>query len=180
MNAFEELIGDLLQSNGYWVMQGYRIELTKEEKRRIGRPSQPSWEIDLLAYKPGDGELLIVECKSYLDSTGVSVELFAETDQPTKSRYKLFNERILRGVLFERLCNQLKQCGYIADTPKIILCLVGGRFKNEEDKGRLAAYFADKGWRLYDKEWIERELQRISTSVYTDRVSSMIAKLLLR
>ena len=46
------------------------MELTKEEKREIGKPSMPRHEIDILAYKPAQSELMWVECKSYLDSTG--------------------------------------------------------------------------------------------------------------
>ena len=45
--------------------------MTKAQKREVGRPSTPRWEIDLVAYKAAKNELLAVECKSFLDSTGV-------------------------------------------------------------------------------------------------------------
>ena len=180
MNAFEELIGDILQSDGYWVMQGYRVELTKEEKHAIGRPSQPSWELDLLAYKAKSNELLVVECKSFLDSGGVTVTEFVETDLPTKSRYKLFNERVLRKVLLSRLTSQLHERGYIAEHPTVKLSLVAGRFKSIDEQRQLAAYFREREWLLFDQDWIRQHLERIAGAVYSDRVSSMVAKLLMK
>jgi hypothetical protein len=180
MNAFEELIGDLLQTDGYWVIQNYRVEFTREQKHEIGRPSQPSWELDLLAYRPRDSEILIVECKSFLDSGGVTIKEFAETDKSTKSRYKLFNERVLRRVLMTQLTAQLKSRGYISTDPKIVLALVAGRIKNADEKRQLISYFNERNWRLFDEEWIKQQLERVSSSVYSDRVSSMVAKLLLK
>jgi Holliday junction resolvase len=37
----------------------------------IGRPSSPRWDIDIIAYKGAINEVLVVECKSYLDSRSV-------------------------------------------------------------------------------------------------------------
>jgi len=50
MNAFEALIALLLRRQGYWVQTSFKVKLTKAEKRRIGRPSSPRWELDLVAY----------------------------------------------------------------------------------------------------------------------------------
>jgi hypothetical protein len=55
MDAFEQVIARLLFQEGYWVNQSFKIELSKEEKREIGRPSSPRWEVDLLAYSGKDG-----------------------------------------------------------------------------------------------------------------------------
>ncbi len=65
MNAFEELVGNLLERQGFWVKRNLKVELTAEEKRRISRPSCPRWELDLLAYRANNNELLVCECKSY-------------------------------------------------------------------------------------------------------------------
>ena len=73
MNSFESLVGMLLEREGFWVRHSVKVNLTKEEKRNIGRPSSPRWELDLVAYKGATNELKIVECKSYLDSVGVSL-----------------------------------------------------------------------------------------------------------
>ena len=39
MDAFEELASDIFWSEGYWVRTGVKVELTREEKIRIGRHS---------------------------------------------------------------------------------------------------------------------------------------------
>jgi hypothetical protein len=51
MDSFETLVGSLLEKDGYWVRTAMKVDLTKEEKRKIGRPSTPRWELDLVAYK---------------------------------------------------------------------------------------------------------------------------------
>ena len=48
MDAFEELAADLFRSEGCWARTGVRLDLTREEKLRIGRHSSPRWEIDLV------------------------------------------------------------------------------------------------------------------------------------
>jgi hypothetical protein len=53
MELFEGIIKTLLEHEGYWVRQSFKVNLTKEEKRAIGKHSIPRPEIDLLAFKPG-------------------------------------------------------------------------------------------------------------------------------
>lgn len=71
MEYFEGIIKTLLEHEGYWVRQSFKVNLTKQEKREIGKSSLPRPEIDLLAFKPSYKEVLILEAKSYLDSPGV-------------------------------------------------------------------------------------------------------------
>ena len=82
---------------------------TKEEKHKIGRPSSPRWELDVVAYKGGSKEILVIECKSYLDSPGVNAD--GLKNGKYKARYKLFNEDTLRNVVFNRLLTQLVNSG---------------------------------------------------------------------
>jgi hypothetical protein len=49
MDSFESLVASILEREGFWVRSNFKVDLTKEEKRTIGRPSSPRWEIDLLA-----------------------------------------------------------------------------------------------------------------------------------
>ena len=72
MDAFEKLVAEILWAEGHWVQTSVRVNLTKEEKVRIGRPSSPRWEIDVVGYRGRDNILQVVECKSYLDSRGVT------------------------------------------------------------------------------------------------------------
>jgi hypothetical protein len=50
MDAFESVIAMLLRREGYWIHPSFKVELTKEEKRQVGKHSTPRWEIDLIAY----------------------------------------------------------------------------------------------------------------------------------
>lgn len=70
MDAFEDLVGMLLERKGYWIRSGVKVELSKEEKRQIGRPSSPRWELDIVAYKGSGNSLLVVECKNLIIGSG--------------------------------------------------------------------------------------------------------------
>lgn len=112
MDAFEQLAADIFWNEGYWVRTGVKVELTREEKIRIGRHSSPRWEIDLVAYNAADGELLALECKSYLDSGGVHAAHFLPGSRYAH-RYKLFHDEALRETVLERLrlqCVERRLC----------------------------------------------------------------------
>ena len=66
MDHFEGIIKTLLEQEGYWVRQSFKINLTKQEKRDTGKPSMPRPEIDLLAFKQSRNEILAIEVKSFL------------------------------------------------------------------------------------------------------------------
>lgn len=108
MDAFEALISMLLRHEGYWTQPSFKVELTKEQKREIGLPSAPRWELDLIAYKGATNELLVVECKSFLDSTGV---VFRNGQFEPPKRYKLFAYDKLRQQGQRALCVVLANWG---------------------------------------------------------------------
>jgi hypothetical protein len=179
MDAFESLVAMILEREGYWVKSSYKVELTKEEKRYIGRPSSPRWELDLIAYKGSDNELLIVECKSFLDSPGVRFRGFDGSSQSDAARYKLFNEARLRETVFRRLAAQLQDLGACAESPAAHLCLAAGKIATEDDRLKLKEHFAERGWKLFDDDWLREKLLRVSSSGYENQVAAIVAKLLL-
>ena len=63
MDYFEALVKTVLEREGYWMIQSFKVELTKEEKRELGRPSTPRPEIDLLAFSPVNDQLMVIEVK---------------------------------------------------------------------------------------------------------------------
>jgi hypothetical protein len=73
MDHFENIIRTLLEAEGYWVRQSFKVNLTKGEKRQIGKPSIPRPEIDLLALHFARKEVLAFEAKSFLDSPGIDL-----------------------------------------------------------------------------------------------------------
>jgi hypothetical protein len=180
MNAFEQLVGMLLERKGYWVRSDFKVDLSKEEKRKIGRPSSPRWELDIVAYKPSKNEVLVVECKSYLDSRGVTSSSFDGTNEKLARRYKLFIDGGLRETVLKRLVLQLEEAGLCRPAPTVILCLVAGRIATEQDRAELAGKFNRAGWELWDDKWIRDTLMEIASSSYEDDVSSVVAKILLR
>ncbi|MGH8281163.1 MAG: hypothetical protein ACRERZ_03115, partial [Gammaproteobacteria bacterium] len=175
MDAFEDLVAFLFRNQGYWVEQSFKVRLEKSEKIIIGRPSSPRWEIDLLVYKAKSNELLVVECKSFLYSTGVSYSSFGEGVKP--DRYKLFNDSKLREVVFGHLVKQLEMQNAILPHAHIQLCLVAGHIKSG-DKARLEKLFSERGWLLFGEEWLVKGLQDLGKESYQNNVASMAAKLL--
>src|SRR5436853_1986077 len=91
MDAFEHVIATILQRQGFWTQTSLKVELNKQDKHAIRRPSSPRWELDVVAYRPGDNLLWAVECKSYLDSGGVRLAPFSSSHRYA-GRYKLFTE----------------------------------------------------------------------------------------
>lgn len=177
MDAFEQLVAEILFDQGYWVQTSVKVDLTKEEKRRIERHSSPRWEIDVVAYRAADNELLVVECKSYLDSRGVQwTEL---QDGYSNTRYKLFKEPVLRDVVFGRLAAQMVESGRCAPGVSVTLGMAAGKIKagDQEDMER---HFAERGWRFYGPDWLRERLEEMSAGGYTNQISSVVAKLLLR
>jgi hypothetical protein len=85
--------------------------LSKEEKRLIGRYSAPRWELDIVGYSARENLLRVVECKSYMDSTGVRASAFDGSNPEHAIRYELFNEPELRRVVFNSLCLQFTDAG---------------------------------------------------------------------
>lgn len=167
----------LLRHQGYWTTSSFKVELTKEEKRQIGKPSSPRWELDLLAYKGSKNEVLAVECKSLLDSTGV---VFRDGRFEPEKHYKLFAEPDLRSVVLNRLAIQLEESGACRKAPKVMLCLAAGRIASKTDREGLEHHFKSNDWWLFDPDWVRKELQLASTRGYENDIAFIVSKLLLR
>lgn len=180
MDAFETIVGGIFERRGYWVKYGFKVELTKAEKRRIGLPTAPRWEIDLLGYKSAANELLVIECKSYLDGPGVRYAAVAKQNHRWSDRYKLFNNQLLRQVVLNRLVKQLEAKGSCRKKPKTIMCLAAGNVLNKEDKKKLIDHFARRGWIFLEDSQVYEAFKDVWDSGYEDDVAVVVAKLLLR
>lgn len=180
MDAFEQLVSEILWMDGYWVRTSVKVELSKEEKVLIGRHSAPRWELDIVAYHGRDNLLRVVECKSFLDSVGVRSSAFDGSNPDEAKRYKLFNEPELRRVVFNRLRLQLSESGTCREAPEVRLALACGKIRNETDRMAIRARFEAEGWELWDEPWLRGRLSRMAEQGYENQVSSVVAKLLLR
>ncbi len=177
MDAFESVVAALLVRRGYWVQTSVKVELTKAEKVQIGRHSSPRWELDVVGYRGADHELLVLECKSYLDSVGVYYEHLANPRE--KSRYKLFTEPVLRRTVLKRLETQFVDAGFCARKPTVRLGLVAGRIR-PSDVERVRSLFAKNGWLLWDRDFLREELAALSRTGYENMVAAVVSKLLLK
>jgi hypothetical protein len=166
--------------DGYWVRTSVKVDLTKVEKVLIGRPSSPRWELDIVAYSGRDNLLYVVECKSYLDSRGVTLRALDGSDTKSAERFKLFSDDNLRNVVFAHLRQQLAEKGLCAPEAIIKLCLACGRIATYADREGLHKHFAEKGWELWDEPWLRKRLKAMSEGGYENHVSAVVSKLLLR
>ena len=178
MDAFEELVASIFRSKGYWVHQDYKIDLTPEQKRAIDNPTIPRPEIDLVAYKPGKADLLVLECKSLFDSGGVHAADF-EVGPTNKSRYKMFTRPDLRALVLASLTKQLRETDQISGGLEPKLGLVFGH-ATAVNRKRLEPLFERSGWLLFGPEWLQNELKELAERSYENSVAAMVTKLLLR
>ena len=179
MDSFEQVVSEILWMEGYWVRTSVKVNLTKEEKVQIKKPSSPRWELDIVAYSGQKNELKIVECKSYLDSRGVIASAFGGSREARKDRFKLFNDANLRAVIFKRLKAQLFECGACQQNPQIRLCLAAGKIQ-KNNSNSLQKVFKANDWELMDQKWLKEKLELMAAQSYENQVSSVVAKLLVR
>ncbi len=178
MDAFESIVATLLERDGFWVRTLFKVALTRDEKRDIGRHSTPRWELDVVAYRPGDNLLRVVECKSFLDSCGVRRAAFDPSTNASK-RYKLFNEPLTKDIVFGRLKQQLLDLNAIRPDPHMELCLAAGKIV-KSDADAIRSHFDMNGWKLFDSNWLLRGLRDVAADGYDNTVAAITAKLLLR
>jgi len=179
MDYFEKLVKTLLESEGYWVFQGYKVELTKEDKQWLGNPSIPRPEIDLVAYRAGYNELLAIEVKSFLDSPGVDHREVCVAHESMQGRYKLFTSSNYRDLLMLRLHEQLAHFGSIPHHATPRLCLAAGNIKNRS-LAPLTEHFRKQQWRLITPSEIKEKLSKLAGSKYANDPTVLAAKMLLR
>lgn len=179
MDYFESTVKTLLESEGYWVRQSFKVNLTKEEKRKIGKPSIPRPEIDLLAYKPKINIMYAVEAKSFLDSPGVRVTELSETHENPEGRYKLFTCKNYRSIVFERLKQDLIECGMGNEHTEIILGLAAGNVYQSKTR-EIRSLFQKEGWLFWSPEDIRKKVISLADKGYENEPSIITAKILMR
>jgi hypothetical protein len=164
-------------AEGHWVRTSLKVELTKEEKRRIGRPSSPRWELDVVAYQGAKGIIRVVECKSYLVSVGVVMNAFYGSGDKLATRYKLFNDAQLRKWSFSGCKLNSRKVVPASHDKREALSRV---WKNRARKGPRSSEVKKQDWELWDEHWLRERLRRTAKSKYENETSAVVAKLLLR
>jgi hypothetical protein len=180
MDAFESIIAGLLWEEGYWVSVGYKVALSKPAKVRLGKPSLPRTEIDILAYRAADNSALWVECKSFLDSAGVRAESILLKGAKDGALYKEFTWPAYRREVTEALRKQLVAEGRAPSEPSVSYCLAAGKITNERDRQALHEGFKRNGWILFDESWVRERLARLADKGYENDVAVQVAKLFVK
>ncbi|WP_454753910.1 hypothetical protein [Cupriavidus necator] len=179
MHAFEQIIAEILEREGFWVQAGVKVSLTQAVKNKLGNSSMPRPEIDLVAYHVGSNTLALVECKSYFDSQGVVAADVIGTGKG-KDRYKLFTNRKLRDEITKSLVHDFVQQGRSSPSPIVEYWLICGKIKSGNAPA-LAKHFRKKRpqqWRVLDRDWVAERLRGAADGKYENLVSTMVAKIL--
>ena len=179
MDYFEGLIKTLLEHDGYWVRLSFKIGLTKQEKRDIGKHSMPRPEVDILAFKPEMNHVIAFESKSYLDSPGVKLEELEKSYNIPEGRYKLFTCENYRNIVFKRMKQDLIKLGMGTNETKITLGLAAGNvYQSKSDDIR--SLFESREWEFLSPEDIKEKVTELAAKGYENEPSIITAKILMR
>ena len=179
MDYFEGLIRTLMERENFWTRQSHKVNLTKEEKRAIGKPSIPRPEIDLLLFDKVCNEVIALEAKSYLDSPGVSLDELKESHEIPAGRYKLFPCQNYREIVFSRLKQDLLTSRLADETTSIRLGLAAGNVhKKQEDKVRQLC--DSRNWFFLGPSQIKKRVVAFAGEPYENDPFVISAKIALR
>lgn len=179
MDHFESIISTLLEADGFWIRRSFKVNVTKEEKRQIGKHSIPRPEIDLLAFHFAKNEVHAIEAKSFLDSPGVKLAQLQEEHDVPEGRYKLFTSLRYRSIVLDRLSQDLIACGMANSGTKISLGLAAGKvYQGKSDPIR--EFMEKKKWLFWSPEDIKRKVTALAARGYENDPAIITAKILMR
>jgi hypothetical protein len=179
VDYFEGIIKTLLEHEGYWVRQSFKVNLTKQEKRDIGKHSIPRPEVDILAFKPESNIVIAFEAKSYLDSPGVKLSELGQSFEIPEGRYKLFTCENYRNIVFNRMKQDLIDFGMGTSNTQITLGLAAGNvYQSKSDEIR--SMFKKRSWEFLSPEDIRDKVTQLAAKGYENEPSIITTKILMR
>lgn len=178
MDSFESIIASFLEERGFWVKRCVKVNISQKDKNKIGLPTMPRPEVDLVAFKPSKRELLLIECKSYLDSLGVQYKDVLGIGKGSK-RYKLFTNTNFRRIVTNQILKDYKKAGLLLGKVKVNYGLATGKIK-PGDENKINFYFKKHSWILYTPREISEMLNSLVNKGYEDNPVVLAAKLILR
>ena len=180
MDAFETIAARFFEVQGFWTRIGVKVEITKQEKVALNNKSMPRPEIDVIAWKPSTNQLLIIECKSYLDSTGVRLEHLHGQDDVENDKFKLFNRAPLRALIVTALVRQLRDEGLIIGAdPTVQFVLIAGKIYSDHE-AKVRARCEECAWRLISPSELAQGVRKFAKRGYENDVITIVTKLLER
>jgi hypothetical protein len=179
VDYFEGIIKTLLEHEGYWIRQPFKVNLTKQEKRDIGKHSIPRPEIDILAFKPKENRVIAFEAKSYFDSPGVKLAELQESHEIPEGRYKLFTCDKYRNIVFSRMKQDLIDLGMGTSQTEITLGLAASNVYQSKSE-EIRALFNSREWDFLSPEDIREKVTELAARGYENEPSIITAKILMR
>lgn len=179
MDHFESIISTLLEAEKYWIRRSFKINVTKEEKRQIGKPTIPRPEIDLLALHFSRNEVIAFEAKSFLDSPGVKLAHLQEEHEIPEGRFKLFTSERYRSVVMTRLLQELIACGMANSDTRVSLGLAAGKVCRGQS-GPIREFMEKRKWLFWSPEDIKNKVTALAKRDYENDPAIITAKILMR
>ena len=179
MDYFENIVMKIIESDNKWVRQSVKVNVTKEEKRQIGKPSIPRPEIDIVSYQVCKNILEIWEVKSFLDSPGVRFEELKMKHDIPKGRYKILTSDKYREIVIKRLVNDWVEQGLILPDPIVKIGLAAGK-TNSKDEPKIIDYFKERDWVLLTPNDIFQGLKKLENSQYENDPYIIASKIIFR
>jgi hypothetical protein len=178
-DSFENIVRVLLEAEGFWVQQSYKVELPQSIKIQLGKPTMPRVEIDILAFDQSRNLVNVIEVKSYLDSTGVRLSDLNQTSNTPTGRYKLFTCPAYESAVLSQLRVQLQATGMVNQNTRFRLGLVFGKIYAGHAVA-IARHARAKRWFFWSSRAVNRKLSRQVTRQYENDPAIIAAKVLLR
>lgn len=181
MDYFESIAKTLLEDDGYWVRQSFKVNLTPAQKRQIAAEkwSIPRPEIDLLAFKASLNEVVVFEVKSYFDSGGTTLNALAAQDDIPQGRYKLFTCLNYRKIVLDQLRADLLASGLIDAKTQLRLGLIIGKVRKSDLDG-ITALCEQNNWVFWGPDKIRDRVAKLADKGYENEPAVITAKILMR
>lgn len=179
MDAFEGIVAKYFEHKGFWVRRSVKIELSKEEKRSVGKPSMPRPEIDLVAFNIKKNILWLVEVKSFIDSYGVRFRGVSGQDEKDAKRYKIFTKENYQELLTRKIFMEYSQKGLIDSETKINYALVAGKVYSK-DEPAIRQFFDKKGWWFISPDEVRNMIVELIDTGWENDPVVLTAKIVLR
>lgn len=179
MDYFESICKTLLEKEGYWVKQSYKIELTREDKIKLNSPSLPRLEIDLIAFNYKKNELLVLEVKSFFDSGGVMLRDLQKEHLYPEGRYKLVTCQNYREIVERQIKKVLFDTGLVPENIQTKFGLIFGNVRVADDAG-IRHFCTENNWFYWSPQDVQEKVLNLASNKYENDPCVITAKILNR
>lgn len=157
IDKFENIVTTLLEEEGFWVRHKFKVSVSLEEKKQIGKQSAPKPEIDMLAFNLATNEVLALDVKAYLDSPGAKLSLLQEEHDVPTGRFKLFTSERYRSLVLARLLQDLITLGMANAETKVRLGMIAGKV-NQGQSEAIRAHMQEHDWLFWSPDDVKAKV----------------------